>query len=231
VWNYWEPYAAKDVDLAAGNTRHWVGVHPDRPYQAGEVAHIVEAYQTGVVFDETDMRRLLKTNLQVMWNGSFDAPSFRNSNAGLPGANPKNTAGALWPALGAFDDTVRRLAKTQQSAAPGFERRLLRGRPTVFEFPFAPCTALNMVAALPAHFSAAEGTLLASNSLEKGTTEIARYSADGTTKLDVIHQETRTGKLFHRWTGMKPGPCRVRWTFDSYEYRETPVTVIDGPRA
>ena len=30
-WNYGEPYTAADVGLAAGKTRHWVGVHPDRP--------------------------------------------------------------------------------------------------------------------------------------------------------------------------------------------------------
>ena len=223
VWNYWEPYGARDVDLAAGNTRHWVGVHPDRPYQQGEVAHMVEAYHTGVVFDDTDMRRFLKTNIQVMWNGSFDAPSFRNSNNGLPGANPKNTAGALWPALGDFDETVRRLARQQRREAPSFQRKRLRGRPAVFEFPFAPCTALNMVAVLPTRFRADEGTLLASNALEKGVIEIAQYSADGKAKLAVIHEETRNGKLFHRWTGMKPGDYRVRWTFEGREYREQPV--------
>jgi hypothetical protein len=226
VWNYWEPFGPEDVDLPAGNTRHWVGVHPDRPYQQGEVAHIVEAYHTGVVFDETDLRRILKTNLETMWNGSFETPAFRNSNAGLPGANPKNTAGALWPALGDFDETVRRLAKQQRRDPASFDRKHLRGRATVFEFPFAACTPLNMAAALPACFPAAEGTLLASNALLEGTIEIAQYSADGKTKLAPIHEETRNGKLFHRWTGMKPGDYRVRWTFNAREYREQPVTVV-----
>jgi hypothetical protein len=179
----------------------------------------VEAYHTGVVFDEADMRRLLKTNLQVMWNGSFDAPVYRNSNAGMPGANPKNTAGALWTALGDFDETVRRLAKSQRRDAVSFERRLLRGPATVFEAPFSPCVSLNMVAALPASFRASEGTLLASNSLVRGAIEIS----DGKT---VIYEGTRNGKLFHRWTGMKSGTYRVRWTFEGREFREAIVSAL-----
>ena len=57
------------------------------------MANIVEAYHTGVVFDETDIRRIVNTNLKVMWNGSLEEPAFRNSNATLPGVEsmPKST--------------------------------------------------------------------------------------------------------------------------------------------
>jgi hypothetical protein len=57
----------------------------------------VDAYRTGVVFDEQHIRRILNTNLAVMWNGSFDAPSFCNSNA-----NANQKAGVLRTPLADF---------------------------------------------------------------------------------------------------------------------------------
>jgi hypothetical protein len=248
VWNYWEPYGAPDLDLAQHKCRHWVGVHPERPYQQGEVANIVEAYHTGVVFDETDIRRILATNLRVMWNGSLDEPAFRNSNATFPGVgpNPKSTAGVLWSSLSDFDETVRkihavRIAKSRGmdraiekayfervtlNRPPSFERRNLKGPAKAFDYPLASGPGLIMAAALPAAFPAKEGTLLACESLTKGAIEIAQYSADGRRKLTMLHQADQQWFLFHRWTGMAPGSYRIRWTFEGGGYREAPVTCV-----
>jgi hypothetical protein len=245
VWNYWEPYGASDVDLPAHKCRHWVGVHPERAYQQGEVANMVEAYHTGVVFDETDIRRILNTNLKVMWNGNLEEPAFRNSNAKLPGVttNPKSTAGVLWSSLADFDDTVRklyagRLAKgrgldrsidrayfenvTLQHPA-GYDRKSLRGKAKVFDFPLSSCPGIIMSAALPASFQTKEGTLLACNSLTKGMIEVAQYSADGKRKIATLRQADQQWFLFHRWAGMEPGNYRIRWTFGGGGYREAPV--------
>ena len=243
VWNYWEPFAQEDLDLAAHKCRHWVGVHPERNYQEGEVRHMVEAYDTGVVFDQEDMRRLVNTNLKIMWNGSLEEPKFRNSNATLPWANPKQTAGTLWSALDDFDDTVRQLHAARLSKARGgeqaiekayfenvtlrrpanFERRLLKGAPAVFDFPMASCTGFLMAAALPSTFSSKEGTILACEAPVKGAIEIAQYSADGKRKLATLHQADQQWFLFHRWSGIAPGTYRVRWTFEGGGYREAPV--------
>ena len=245
VWNYWEPYGPEDLDLAAHKCRHWVGVHPERAYQQGEVANMVEAYHTGVVFDETDIRRILNTNLKVMWNGSLDEPAYRNSNATLPGVkpNPKSTAGVLWSSLGDFDETVRKLrARSLERSRgsdgaiakayfenvvlkrpAGFERRLLKGTASVFEFPHHSCPGLIMAAALPASFQGKEGTMLACNALTKGAVEVAQYSADGQRKLATLRQADQQWFTFHRWTGMEPGDYRIRWTFGDGGYREAPV--------
>lgn len=246
VWNYWEPYGVDDVDLPHHKCKHWIGVHPERAYQQGEVANMVEAYHTGVVFDETDIRRILNTNLKVMWNGSMEEPAYHNSNFGLPGVNPKQTAGKLWPALADFDDTIRKLyaaslanARSQDRAIDkahlenvdlkrpaGFDRRMLKGRPTVFDFPWHSCTGLIMAAALPASFHAKDGTLLACESLVKGPVEVAQYSADGTRKLGTLKQADQPWFLFHQWSGVAPGKYRIRWSFEGGGYREAPVECV-----
>jgi hypothetical protein len=240
VWNYWEPFGQEDLDLAAHKCRHWVGVHPERNYQEGEVQHMVEAYHTGVVFDEADIRRILNTNLKVMWNGNLDESKFRNSNATLPGVNPDQTAGTLWIALADFDDTIRKLHATDLAKGRSseraiekayfenvtlkrparFERRMSKGSPKVFDFPLHSCSGLTMAAALPASFRSKEGTILASNALLKGAIEVAQYSADGKRKIAVLRQADQQWFLFHRWTGAEPGTYRIRWTFEGGGYRE-----------
>ncbi len=124
-WNYFEPITPADVDLKDRNTRHGVWVHPWRPgYQAGEVERIAEAYQYGIVFDEQDIKRIINTNLEVMWNKDRVNPKFISSN-GL-GADQDTTgiaefraawghsavtknAGELWTGLLDFDQTIRDL--------------------------------------------------------------------------------------------------------------------------
>ena len=68
-WNYYEPLYPGDVDLEKKDTRHGVWVHPWRSgYTAREVEDIAEAYHYGIVFDEQDIKRIINTNLNVMWN-------------------------------------------------------------------------------------------------------------------------------------------------------------------
>lgn len=124
-WNYWEPLIPTDVDLEKKETRHGVWVHPWRSgYTAREVDQIVEAYHYGVVFDKTDIQRLINTNLHVMWNKDRVNPKFISSNGqgaemdttGLAAfqrryghSNEFKNAGELWTALLDFDQTIRDL--------------------------------------------------------------------------------------------------------------------------
>jgi hypothetical protein len=121
-WNYWEPLIPTDVDLKKKDARHGVWVHPWRSgYTAREVGQIVEAYHYGVVFDATDIQRLINTNLKLMWNGDRVNPKFISSNG--QGAemdttgraafrkryghsNETKNAGELWTALLDFDQTI-----------------------------------------------------------------------------------------------------------------------------
>ncbi|MEP6951641.1 MAG: hypothetical protein ABI863_20280 [Ginsengibacter sp.] len=128
-WNYFEPLTPEDVDLEKKDTRHGVWVHMWRSgYQAREVERIAEAYHYGIVFDKQDIKRIINTNLGVMWNKDKVHPKFINSN-GL-GADNDTTgiaafqaawghstvfknAGELWTGLLDFDQTIRDLYELQ----------------------------------------------------------------------------------------------------------------------
>jgi len=138
VWNYWEPFGPWDVDVERKTVRHWIGVHPYRNYQAGEIGQIAEAYHTGIVFTPLDIKRIINTNLRVMWNGDKVSPKWVNSNAQLPEpplseeeraaqkareeANPyarEGRAGTLWTALADFSQTVRDLQRQRMAGSQG----------------------------------------------------------------------------------------------------------------
>ena len=120
TWNYWEPVSPKDIiEKTPGRYElsHWVGTHPYRDYQLGEISKIMLAYDMGITFTENDIARLVHTNLKFMWNGEMENPQWTNSDSKLPGyikAAPSTayptTAGTVWTPLARFDDTIRQLA-------------------------------------------------------------------------------------------------------------------------
>jgi hypothetical protein len=118
VWNYWNPFYEKDIVFDKNTCIHWTAVHPYRPgYQAAEVSQIVEAFHTGVVFDSTDIQRIINTNLDVMWNKNMEHPEYIISTGAQPDTNNKNGEGAvagrgtLWSSLGDFSQTIRDLSR------------------------------------------------------------------------------------------------------------------------
>ena len=124
-WNYYEPLYPGDVDLEKKDTRHGVWVHPWRSgYTAREVEDIAEAYHYGIVFDEQDIKRIINTNLNVMWNKDKLNPRFISSNGlgadndttGIADfqrawghSNVTKNSGELWTGLLDFDQTIRDL--------------------------------------------------------------------------------------------------------------------------
>ncbi len=249
IWNYWEPFGFWDLDLAKGAPVHWVGVHPYRNYQAREVEQIVEAYHTGIVFSRQDLERIIRTNLEVMWNGDRAHPQFVNSDNDYPGGAEKRArlkppegeglAGTLWTALVPFSETIRDLWSPRNEMARAWFENVVRKTPVSWTRRYAPEPAalpsfpdgeskdLTYVAALPAHFETRAGTWLASNSIQPGTLEIALYSPDGARKLKTLHRAEvprGNGNVIWHWQDEKPGPYRIRWTIND-GYRELGVFV------
>jgi hypothetical protein len=252
VWNYWEPFGPWDVDLQKKATRHWVGVHPYRNYQEGEVRQIAEAYHTGIVFSQTDIERILNTNLEVMWNKDRAEPRFVNSDDTYPEAGrsashwsptspyaKEGRAGVLWPALMDFNQTARDLYEKElrgkirrayyenvtRKRPATFARKYAQAPATLPAFPIGESRELNLAAALPSVFRASEKSILIGNSVVPGEIEVALYSKDGKTKEKVLQRSNSRGQLVLEWDGAgNTGEHRIRWTFGS-GYREFPVTI------
>lgn len=201
---------------------------PTATTKAGEVHDIVEAYHTGIVYDRADIEALIRTNLDVMWNGSFTDPKWRNSDATGPWAPPppppkgwKGRAGTLWTALEAFSDTVRRLHAARLDAntiSAAYYKAVTSQQPisftprhatTLTPWPHSPTPSrdLTLAVALPAELSAGTPTTLATKTLTPDSIHISLLTPAHTHILDIttIHVETatpdgRSGIQLHTWT-------------------------------
>ena len=108
VWNYWDPAGPWDYK-PDGSTRPWVGVHPNGGYYGIDVEGMVAAYEHGLVFTRDDIRRLVATNRDFMWNQQVKGAKFRRIDGGEPDARWKDSPGVLWTALAPYDPTLRRV--------------------------------------------------------------------------------------------------------------------------
>lgn len=215
-WNYFEP--AGQWDLAEGSVpvRHWIGVHPERNYQSGEVVNILKAYNAGIVFTEEDIRGIVNTNLKMMWNQDRQNPRFANSDADLKGPVTPDSyagkhAGELWGTLAQVDGLVRTLQARKagpeigreyfrnvtSKTPPGFERRDARGSVTIprvyAQFPLGNVRTVQMGAVLPSVFASGQKAVIACKLIEPGDLEVALYSSDGTAKLATLHHGRKEG--------------------------------------
>jgi hypothetical protein len=108
VWNYWEPAGPWDYQ-ATGSPKHWVGVHPNGGYYGIDVEGIVAGFEHGLVFNKSDIDRLIATNRDFMWNQQISGARFQRIDGGPPDPRWKNSPGVLWTALLPYDATLRRL--------------------------------------------------------------------------------------------------------------------------
>lgn len=246
TWNYWEPFYPADViSVDPPKLAHWVGTHPYRDYQQGEVSEFVEAYEGGVVFSQQDMARLVQTNLR-MWNGDFDAPTWVNSDLAanqraVPAWTPSDpashgyprSAGTLWRALAGFDQSLARLAGVSVDA--GQFGRLPGVEPQVFDWPVPQVTFLSLGCALPAAVQAGSSTYLVSKARAPGDLRIMLTDAGGDEMATLFAGAVAggidgiEGLTIRQWTAdVDPGAYRVRWEFVSgghTEHRDYRITV------
>jgi len=249
-WNYWEPFGPWDINLEKNETRHWVGINPSAGYQSREVAQMVDAYHSGIVFDETDIKRLINTHLDVMWNKDKENPRFTNSyiahGADKPGEKP---TGTLWTSLLDFDQRVRDLYAARfneedlQSAAylrftngvaknpPSFNRKYAKEPVKVPVVNFSDSKDIRMAVVIPGIIKKGDKFIVANSSWKSDDEmEVSLYSADGKEKLASLLKSEKQMNIFE-WDGKDPvkknqykGDYRIRWTLGQ-GYREFPVTI------
>jgi hypothetical protein len=240
-WNYFEPLYPLDVNVKRNNTLHFVDVHPWRTgYQAVEVKKIVEAYHYGIVFDEKDIKRIINTNLKVMWNGDKVNPKWISSN-GLG-------SGELWTGLLDFDQTVRdlyelRFKDDKTSDAwlhyknsvlinpPSFKRKYAKGKVTVPIVDFTECKDLNCAVVLPHELKKDSSAVIICKSRVAGNLSVDVYSKQNQKLLNLYTGPIKEWFYTTTWNGKDPdgkipfkGEYKIRWTTTG-GYREFPIVV------
>ena len=255
TWNYWEPISMEDINVhSTRNERilsHWVGTHPYRNYQDGEVSKIVYAYDMGVTFTEKDIRRLIKTNLEMMWNGDRENPEWANSDSQLPGykeAPPSEvyptTAGIYWNALSRFNSTICYLSKATESknvkiqnseCVIDFTRKYMPD--AVVDEPLwmdgvNESAGQTEAVVIPSVVPPGENAVILSKALAPmSSLEIyVRPLKGGTTTLITTQQMGNGIQLFHIWDGKIdgqriPGEYVIIWKYMGGE-RAYPVTLM-----
>jgi len=240
-WNYWEPLGPWDVDSNDAQAfRHWIGTHPYRDYQAGEVHAIVEAFHHGAVFDAQDMRRFVRTNTHVMWKGSLDDIQWNNSDAGVqkgafgevrlaskPTGIFNRYAGALWTDLAEFDPTARQIYERQlkpgtyehayyynvtRKREPSYERRHRDLPADVLDVPFSPNCTLSMAAVMPSDIERGKPALVACQARVAGDLKIELRGEDGKQAVATLRKAGPHGPgiLNLTWDAKDTKPGRYR---------------------
>ncbi len=247
-WNFWMPHGPYDIEGRSPTS--WVAVHPNRAgYQAGEVGRIVEVYDSGLVFDEDDIRRLINTN---HWMDRGDG-SWRSSDG-------TSDAGTLWRALARFDDRIyeARLGALQDNGNDrnriqkaylervhrplGWERRYVGDETSlrIYDREPEPGRYISMNQVIPGtiELAANDRAILATQVRGSGELSISLVDADTDENLGTIHRERVDGDgaryVMPRWDGTNPdtgekevGEYLAEWNFRG-ETRRQRLSVIVG---
>ncbi|MEK7414731.1 MAG: hypothetical protein AAB263_15565 [Planctomycetota bacterium] len=111
-WMSWEPggrwdaHPTKEDAWAVG----WIAPDPNGGWYEASVSIAVSLYQHGLVFDDTDLARLIATQKKRCWNGDLVTPVYRTV-AGVSGAENKFVKGRfLSLALSLYDPVLSQLA-------------------------------------------------------------------------------------------------------------------------
>jgi hypothetical protein len=246
VWNYWMPHGPYDIEGRA--PKSWVGVHPERPgYQAWEVSMFVEVWDSGLVFEQQDFERMIRTNHWMHEGGTWRS------------ADGTSKAGTLWTAFARFDDTIRKEYEKELSKkgietqvardyfkyvtekAPGWKRLYVNdpSKVQVVKVPLQPGRYLSMTVAIPDVVELAndDRIKLATQTRTAGKLKIELLDAAGKETLGTIKEIDVPKDMEYNaplWDGTNPktgkkaiGQYTVKWTLGD-ESRTAPVWVKQG---
>jgi hypothetical protein len=105
AWNYWDPAGEWDARVDDhGRWKHWIGAEHRGGYYSLSASQAVFLYEHGLVFNDEDIARLLRTQLEVCWNGDVADPKWSRVNG------EAMDQAYLCSTLAAYDDTLRELA-------------------------------------------------------------------------------------------------------------------------
>ncbi len=250
-WNFWMPHGPYDV--LGARLGSWVGVHPNRAgYQATEVERMVEAYDSGIVFDLADIQRLVNANHSMM--PANNGGKWRSSDL-------SSDAGTLWSSLARFDPLIRKSLDEKIGANPKSsddqisrayfdnvtakqddKSRALLGKGakvTVYDFPPRPGANLCSSVVIPSEIEIVNGDSASLVTQTKGNGDFSIDLVDASTgkilgRIDAGNASQ--GITIGKWDGTNPatskktpGDYLLRWTLGK-EVRDEIVRVIPGTK-
>ncbi len=236
VWNFWMPHGPHD--MTGSTPASWVGVHPNRPgYQSTEASEFLEVYNTGLVFSEKDMERIVNTNVWMMENDFVSADG-------------SSDAGTLWGSLAQLDERIRdRRAETASGISLaylnnvidenfGYDRWYVDDPDDIIidDVEVQPGTQLSMALPIPDTVETIndDEIQLVAATREAGPITIDLLTADGAF-IGNLHSGNATGNYYTiLWDGTNPETGErdwdeylIRWTLND-ESRTWPVVVEEG---
>lgn len=108
-WMSWVPAGKWDVDPSKEDAWRvgWIAPDPNGPWYVTSLSIAMNLYQHGLLFDDTDLARFVKTQKTMCWNGDMEKPEYRT----VAGATSKWVKGRfLSHQLANYDTTLRKLA-------------------------------------------------------------------------------------------------------------------------
>jgi hypothetical protein len=118
MWNYWDPAGAWDIRVDDhGRWKHWIGAEHRGGYYSLSLSQAVLLYEHGLVFDDEDIARFVRTQVEVCWNGDVENPTWRRVNG------EEMDQSYLCSALAAYDESVHELAFGAAATARRIEQR------------------------------------------------------------------------------------------------------------
>jgi hypothetical protein len=249
VWNFWMPHG--EYDMPGTSPKSWVGVHSSRPgYQAGEVGMFVEVYDSGLVFEQVDLERMIRTNHWMMEHG-------------MKCADGTSSAGCVWGALSRFDEKIRTATEKElrekpndkkrielaylenvTMKRPGWDRWYVKDPAQVKVMKIAPQDGRNvsMSVVIPSTVELVNNgrVKLATQIRANGKLTIELLDASGKDVLGMLFEKDVDAKansyFAPRWDGTNPktgkkdeGEYRIRWTLAG-ESRIEPAWVKQGTK-
>ena len=105
LWNYWDPTGAWDIRMDDHRAwKHWIGAEHRGGYYSLSLSQVVYLYEHGLIFDEEDIARFLRTQLRVCWDGDIANPTWRRVDG------EEMDQSYLCSSLAAYDDSVYEMA-------------------------------------------------------------------------------------------------------------------------
>ena len=112
-WFNWVPASQRDVHPEKEDSwRSWIAPDPQGGWYVSGLSIALNLYKYGLLFDDQDLERFIKTQKTQCWNGDFEKPIYASVNGTTPAESKWIKGRFLSDQLARYDAELSRLAFT-----------------------------------------------------------------------------------------------------------------------